>query len=548
MKKIDVKLNDIVLEAKDTIFQIITLARIKWILFIQKIIGNQKWKRCFGLILLGFLNILACVPFSIVIVLPLTFGALMYIFFNDFLQGKSAKKLTNTLFFFTLGHFIGIFWWFAVPLTIDYHFYWMIPFAIIGIPTVIALLFSVFYYIGIKLWLKFVVNNKHKRIYEHYKIIFLGIFILSWSCADFVRGHFIMEGFPWMMFCHFLPYSFAIQSVRLFGVDTFSAFVMMLVFVPYMWYFIKDKHNFAKNISIIILAFWVVNIIVGLCIVHFASRKTLPVNIIASQTNEKASLFQTYNQAVENVEKNYGQVSWISILDKPTLILMPEGTVPYDLTCGDETATYLSHALPNISSLLLTGGLHFKGMTPYNVVFALNKTANVVSTYNKHKLAPFGEYIPLRWLFPKFVRTITGGMQDFKTDLNNQFYISYRELPYIYPVICYEAIFTSWVKKNIKNSRKEIDELDKKYGKERSMKTRKERGEVIVDFTNDAWMSWSSGSHQHFLMSRFLAVYTHLPVVRVSNNGVSAYIDEYGVVHEHTKLNRPGMIFINNAQ
>ena len=81
MKKIDVKLNDIVLEAKDTIFQIITLARIKWILFIQKIIGNQKWKRCFGLILLGFLNILACVPFSIVIVLPLTFGALMYIFF-----------------------------------------------------------------------------------------------------------------------------------------------------------------------------------------------------------------------------------------------------------------------------------------------------------------------------------------------------------------------------------------------------------------------------------------------------------------------------------
>ena len=67
---------------------------------------------------------------------------------------------------------------------------------------------------------------------------------------------------------------------------------------------------------------------------------------------EKASLFQTYNQAVENVEKNYGQVSWISILDKPTLILMPEATVPYDMTCGDETATYLSHALPNISSLL----------------------------------------------------------------------------------------------------------------------------------------------------------------------------------------------------
>ena len=75
-----------------------------------------------------------------------------------------------------------------------------------------------------------------------------------------------------------------------------------------------------------------------------------------------------------------------------------------------------------------------------------------------------------------------------------------------------------------------------------------ERGEIVVNLTNDAWLKWSVAPYQHFLMARFLAVATGLPVVRVSNNGISAFIDHYGRIIAKTSLNQEDLLLIGRIR
>ena len=165
--------------------------------------------------------------------------------------------------------------------------------------------------------------------------------------------------------------------------------------------------------------------------------------------------------------------------------------------------------------------------------------------YKKQKLVPFGEYIPLRQWLPRLTRSITGDSFDFATDGQNDLFIFYKNLPIIYPIICYESIFPDYVKNNIDISREQLKkDITNDYAARVGVSSLDERKELIVNVTNDVWMGWSVGSYQHFLMNRFLAVATGLPVVRVSNNGFSAFIDSCGRVRAKTKLNQEDLLFV----
>ena len=224
---------------------------------------------------------------------------------------------------------------------------------------------------------------------------------------------------------------------------------------------------------------------------------------------------------------------------------MPEGSINYDIDSNDALTSQLGHIVPNDNSLLMSGGIHTKGVAPYNVIYAITNGGYIIDMYKKQKLVPFGEYIPFRKFLPRLTRSITGDMFDFTTSGENSLFIFHKNLPIIYPIVCYESIFPNYVKKNIAISRKKINnDLTKEYAKQVNVKTLEERGEIIVNLTNDVWMKWSVGPYQHFLMTRFLAVATGLPVIRASNNGISAFIDKYGRVKSRTRLNVKDILFV----
>ena len=251
--------------------------------------------------------------------------------------------------------------------------------------------------------------------------------------------------------------------------------------------------------------------------------------------------------AIEIANQNIYNLSWVSYSSKDAIMLMPESSLNFPLYSGSKNSALLGRILPTDNSILIAGGIKWFAGKIYNVIYGITKSGHIVSTYKKQKLVPFGEYLPMRKVLEKFMKPITEEFGDFSTDGERDNYIFYRDLPFIYPIICYESIFPKNVKQQILESRTQLSKLDKKYMEEVKLLDVDKRGEMVVNLTNDAWMKWSVAPYQHFLMTRFLAVSVGLPVVRMSNNGISAYIDKYGRIISRTKLNRKDILFVNGT-
>ncbi len=143
---------------------------------------------------------------------------------------------------------------------------------------------------------------------------------------------------------------------------------------------------------------------------------------------------------------------------------------------------------------------------PQNNAVLINGRGEVVQTYPKINLVPFGEWFPYEKWFPiiKRLTTYYGG-SDFipgrKPELFNVKNLNFGAL------ICYEGIFYR---------------LCREY--------RRKGADFLVNITNDGWTDSYGGHYQHFSAAVFRAIENGLWVVRAGNDGVSAFIDPEGRV------------------
>ena len=61
--------------------------------------------------------------------------------------------------------------------------------------------------------------------------------------------------------------------------------------------------------------------------------------------------------------------------------------------------------------------------------------------------------------------------------------------------------------------------------------------DLLINITNDSWFGDKIGPYQHFYHSRIRALIANKYLVRVSNNGISAIIDNKGNIINSSKLN-----------
>ena len=144
----------------------------------------------------------------------------------------------------------------------------------------------------------------------------------------------------------------------------------------------------------------------------------------------------------------------------------------------------------------------------YNSFLYLEK--NNTQIFDKEILVPFGEFLPFR-NYLKFMENISGNI-DFTSGQNNRL-ISNSDIN-ILPIICYEIIFNKILKDINKNN---ID--------------------ILINITNDSWFGDKIGPYQHFYHSRMRAIISNKFLIRVSNNGISAIIDNNGKILQSSKLN-----------
>ncbi|MDO3388290.1 apolipoprotein N-acyltransferase [Gilvimarinus sp. SDUM040013] len=143
----------------------------------------------------------------------------------------------------------------------------------------------------------------------------------------------------------------------------------------------------------------------------------------------------------------------------------------------------------------------------YNSLVGLG---NALGIYHKRRLVPFGEYVPLaEWL--------RGAIQFFDlptsyihrgTDMQSGLQVGEVSIA---PSICYEVVYPSLVADGARHRN------------------------VLLTVSNDAWFADSIGPLQHLQMAQMRALETGRYLLRSTNNGVSAVVDEKGVVIERSE-------------
>ena len=397
-------------------------------------------------------------------------------------------------------------YWFAVALLTDPEkFAWMIPFAVLGLPAFFSL-----YYAGATLAVWFL----PKRIGWQVPGLALAFLVAEW-----LRGN-LLTGFPWNPIS--LGWSFSLpmfQAASLVGSYGLIFFTLLLAMLPValLWPRISQRE---KNRALVLCLLLLVGMF-GYGVQRLATnpqRLTPTVLRIVQADIGQASKYEP-DWRLRNLRREV-DFSRAPGWEKVDAFIWSESAFPVPLVAETPLLRSVMEFLPE-RARLITGATRLEGtpqdFVPYNSLFLVNRRAQVEGFYDKIKLVPFGEFMPLRSIIP--INSVTNGMMDFGEGKAVPLLQS-GALPPFNPQICYEAIFPE-------------------------LAPRLSGAKWIVNVTNDAWFGTSVGPYQHYNMTRMRGVEQGLPVARAANSGISAVLDGYGREVGKLPLGRAGILTAN---
>ncbi len=456
----------------------------------------------------GVSLVLCFAPFNFFFIGFLSISAL---FLTTNQQQNYKKTFLNGLIF-GFGFFLFGNYWIAISLLVDANQHaWLIPFALTLIPLSLAT------YIALTcLSYKYLVNRL--KISQNYQKIL--IFAFFWLFFELLRAT-LFSGFPWNLIGYSWLFSLKLsQLASIIGVYGLSFLAILIFLLPTLFINQTKKkttfHHFTqlKKVDriffIIILSILISSLILGHYRLNYTKLIDKNYKIRLIQANIKQDLKwdpkEKFNNFIEHIKlSNQADINQVD------MVVWSEASIPYAINNDPRLMTALSEATPQ-NGVLISGALRIEGEKYYNSIFVFDKNG-VKDYYDKHHLVPFGEYVPLQKYLP-FIQKITQGAEGFSKGLgakhlniNNQITIS--------PLVCYEAIFTSYA----------VDKESKKP-------------DLLINLTNDSWFGKSLGPYQHLAMAQMRAIEYATPMIRVANSGISAYINPFGYIEKKTALNQ----------
>jgi apolipoprotein N-acyltransferase len=223
----------------------------------------------------------------------------------------------------------------------------------------------------------------------------------------------------------------------------------------------------------------------------------------------------------------------------PDVVVWPEGALPAvidDLLApGSPYLDRLGAGLRPGQTLMMganrVGTGRKGGVAYYNSLIAFRREGSgeagglrVTGVYDKHRLVPFGEFLPLGPIATKWgIRSLVHMPDDFTPGADPK-PLQPLGLPAVQPMICYEALFPRFT-----------SEAARRGGL---------RPAWILNVSNDAWFGATSGPWQHLNIAGYRAIEEGLPIARATPTGVTTMIDAHGRLAEgrRLELGRQGVI------
>lgn len=455
---------------------------------------------------LGALGALALPPFFL---LPLLIPA----FSGLYVLIRTAPRVGRAFWdgwWFGFGYFVTGLYWICLSLFVEpERFAWLLPFALFGLPAVFA------FYAAFAAWVthRFPLKGAAGVL----------VFVNAWAVAEYLRSH-LLTGFPWNL----AGYAWTVSAVTMqpaatLGIHGLTWLTVLAAAVPALW-----RELPARRAGAIVLGVWTaLAVTMGAGTWRLRAAEALPeearfaplVRLRIVQANVEQHHKWDPALQLDGLKRHIR----LSLSDGGgiTHVIWPETAVPFTLGSEreEEILSLLRHAVP-LGGALITGVMRSerKGgqWRIWNSVVAVDTEGRVLSVYDKRKLVPFGEFVPLRRLLPEWVMPV--GTTDFSRGGEART-MELSGLPPVRPLICYEGIFPEGV-----------------------LPARGIRPRWLLNVTNDAWFGDSSGPYQHFQMERMRAVEQGLPLVRAANTGISGVVDAYGRVLVALELGKEGVL------
>ena len=193
------------------------------------------------------------------------------------------------------------------------------------------------------------------------------------------------------------------------------------------------------------------------------------------------------------------------------LVVWPESAVGLDMARSPLVRDLVEDAAAAAGAEMIVGGNQEAGPGYKVMAYQLAPTGELIDTYQKTHLVPFGEYVPWRGLFGRLSILDQVSRDAIAGDTPKVFE---TENGPVAPVISFEGDFGSLVRERIGST----------------------GGRMLVVATNTSTWATSWASAQHLAFSQVRAAENGVYVVHAALSGISGFVDPSGNVMSRTQL------------
>lgn len=341
---------------------------------------------------------------------------------------------------------------------------------------------------------------------------------LAWASIEYARTY-LLTGFPWnLLAAALVDFTSLIQFDRVAGPYLIGA-MTLVPSVVIAWIVVTRPRRAAAlfaiaGVVVLIFVWWATGLVASKLIVR--PTGTQPITAALLQPNisqemrwDNANLAEIYQQMMTMTGE--------AIEQGATIVVWPESTVPLSFSSTD----FYRDSIESVSRIygadIILGSVAEDARQTnklWNAAFLVSG-GRTIGHYDKIRLVPFGEYVPLRkMLF--FAGKLVRAVGDFEFGTNDhplRGKLSYG------PAICYEVVFPQITATQVRNG-----------------------ADVLVTITNDAWYDGTSAPRQHLNQARLRAIEDDRYLLRAGTTGISAAVDPAGSILKEIPMGRRGTI------
>ncbi len=335
-------------------------------------------------------------------------------------------------------------------------------------------------------------------------------FPLLWAAAELSRGY-LFTGFPWLTLGYSqVPLSPLAGYAPLLGV--YGVSLVMALSAGLLVLCAQNRLSMKGKVAAAVLVLlWL-----GGAVLHKVEW-TVPVGNMVKISLLQGNISEEEKFQESKLVDTLETYRRLVLGSDARLIVLPETALPILRSQVPENyaAILRDHMRPQAGDVLIGAFEREQGLY-YNTMYSLGVSPS--QAYRKNHLVPFGEFIPLRWIFGWVVNDLLSiPMSDLTSggELQPLLNLAGQQIAMN---ICYEDVFGEEIIRSLPQAT------------------------LLLNTSNDAWYGDTAAAIQHNQIAQMRALETGRMLLRATNTGVTSVIGRDGVILKMLPQHEEGVL------